>query len=246
MTPMKKLLVFGFVLAMAAFALNGCMVDEEENTTGPGSAQAPLAIPTGSTVGGVANFQSVHYTVNLSPGAWTITLSGLTSDADLYVYNNNAFVGAICTSLRPSTLPESCTITVAFAGAFYIRVSAFTFNTTPFLLNITQAPGSSISNPIAIGTGTTAGSVSAGQNVYYVTTLNPSSATITLMGLTANADLFLYTDPGFTAQVCASIMTASANEFCSIPVIGATASFYIRVSGVSGSAFYNLDIINPP
>ena len=133
MTPMKKLVVFSFLIAMAAFALNGCSVDEEESTTGPGSAQSPLVIPAGTTVGGVANFQSVHYTVTLAAGTWNITLSGMTSDVDLYVYNNNAFVGAICSSLNISTLAESCTIPVSFTAAYFIRVSPFTVDSTGFV-----------------------------------------------------------------------------------------------------------------
>ncbi|MCH7476821.1 MAG: hypothetical protein IIA14_01820 [SAR324 cluster bacterium] len=246
MTPMKKLLVFAFVLAMAAFALNGCMVEEEKNATGPGSAASPLLIPPGSTGGGVGNFQSVHYTVTLTPGTWNITLSLMTSDADLRVYNNNAFVGPICVSDNPSTLSESCPITVPFTAAYYIRVSAFGFETTSFLLHITLAPppAGSISNPIPIGTGTTAGSVNSGQNVYYVTTLTPMPATITLTGLTADADLYVYSNSGFTALVCSSIIFGTANESCMIPV-GPPASFYIRVAGFSGSTSYNLGVANP-
>lgn len=171
----------------------------------------------------------------------------MTSDADLRVYNNNAFFGPICVSDNPSTLSESCPITVPFTAAYYIRVSAFGFETTSFLLNITLAPppAGSISNPIPIGTGTTAGSVSAGQNVYYVTTLTTPSATITLTGMTADADLFVYSDSGFSVLACpASTNFGSADESCFF-TISSTASYYIRVRGFTGSTSYNLNVNNP-
>ena len=246
MTPMRKLLVFGFVITIAAFALNGCRVDEEENTTGPGSAANPLPIPPGTTVGGVANFQSVHYTVTLTQGAWNITLSGMTSDADLYVYNNNAFVGPICQSLNVSTLSESCTITVPFTTAYYIRVSAFTFNTTPFLLSITPIPGAVSSSPIAISPGTVSGFVPGGVSIHYVVTLVPSIATvITLAGMTADADLHIYTDAAFSAEICSPFLSGTATETCTFAV-GATASYYIRVHGFSPSGTpYTLTVTNP-
>ncbi|MCH7479105.1 MAG: PPC domain-containing protein [SAR324 cluster bacterium] len=86
--------------------------------------------------------------------------------------------------------------------------------------------------------------MSAGQNVYYVTTLTPNPATITLTGMSDDADLFVYTDPAFTAQVCASTMFGSADETCNFAV-GATASYYIRVRGFTGSTSYNLNVNNP-
>ena len=111
------------VLLISMFLLSACGGDDSTTpTTGTseGSTGTPVpltrntATPHSGTVGNKAAGKS-YYTADVSSGTtYTITLYGLSADADLEVYNGAPFdfpSGPVCTSRNGGTTIERCTVT---------------------------------------------------------------------------------------------------------------------------------------
>ncbi|MDH4199406.1 MAG: PPC domain-containing protein [Spirochaetia bacterium] len=95
-----------------------------------GTAAAPKAVALGTMpyMGTVLNSSDSFYVITglTSNTTYTITLTSLTDDADLYVYSD-AFVTQTCASLASSWYLDYCSFTTPAAGTTaYIRVTPWT------------------------------------------------------------------------------------------------------------------------
>jgi hypothetical protein len=113
------------VLLISIFLLSACGGDTTTTITGTseGTADGPFVLdstlvntdsPHSGTVGNKSVGKS-YYTAAVTSGiTYTITLYGLSADADLEVYNDRPFdyiLGPECTSRNGSTSVEYCTVT---------------------------------------------------------------------------------------------------------------------------------------
>lgn len=90
-----------------------------------GTAAAPIAYTSqGSLLAGTVNVGASYYKVTLSPNTpYTVTLSTVTGDPDLHVFNAAAMTGAeACSSLKGKNLAETCQATSDANGNLWITV----------------------------------------------------------------------------------------------------------------------------
>lgn len=132
-------------------------------------------------------------------GRNTVALTGLTGAADLRVLSGSCTVGS--GSRLADMAPEDCTFD-ASAGPVVVQVTG----TAGTRYQLWQALTPSVSNPAtesrAISSGTpTAGQVATrGDSTYQVTGLTPGNVTISIAGLSADADLKVYFDGTYSME----------------------------------------------
>lgn len=126
------------VLLISIFLLSACGGDTTTTTTSltsegtitvPFSTLLPVntATPFSGQVGNKAAGKSYYTTASVTPNTtYTITLYGLSADADLEVYNDRPFtyiLGPECVSQNGSTVVERCTVTTnSTTTTMYIAV----------------------------------------------------------------------------------------------------------------------------
>jgi hypothetical protein len=87
-----------------------------------GTAAAPKLVTSGTP--GSVNVGVSYYQASLAANTtYTVSLTGVTGDPDLYVFNNAAMTGAAsCSSIKGSNLVESCQATSDANGKLWIFV----------------------------------------------------------------------------------------------------------------------------
>jgi hypothetical protein len=223
-----------------------------------GTPGAPLDLTGTTPYGGtVASSSSSYYTVTgLAPNtSYFVTLSSLVNPATFEAYSDAAFSNFLCEGIQNSgdSRPKSCYATSNGSGELYIQVingSATLGSTYQIDVQLPPANQGTSGAPIDL-TGLlpyTAGEVGAASSSYYVVTgLTPSADLyVRLTNLTQNVDLFVYSDSGFSSQLCSSAASTIA-EACVATVPG-SGELYIRAQNVSGQpgATYTVDVIDPP
>lgn len=120
---MKRLLSIVIVLLISAWFIGACGKNDTTQTTvhkSEGTADAPIDIQTNTetphsgSVGNKAAGMSYYSVASMAGAEYTITLYGLSADADLLVYNDRPFdfiLGPECTSKKGGTNIEICTVT---------------------------------------------------------------------------------------------------------------------------------------
>jgi hypothetical protein len=137
---------------------------------------------------------------NVPAGRTAVALAGLTGEADLRVLSASCTAGS--GSPRAGVAPEECTFD-ANAGPVVVQVTG----AAGTRYQLWQALVPSVSNPAtesrAISSGIpTAGQVAArGDSTYSVTGLAPGSYTISIAGLSADADLKVYADDTYSTEL---------------------------------------------
>jgi hypothetical protein len=164
-------------------------------------------------------------------GRTTVALTGLTGEADLHVLSGSCTMGS--GSRVAGTAPEDCTFDSG-AGPVVVQVTG----TAGTRYQLWHASTPSVSSPAtesrAIGSGTpTAGQVAArGDSTYAVTGLTPGSYTISIAGLSADADLKVYFDETYSTEQDCTLRSpgdvSAQPEDCTIASDG---SVYFRVRG---------------
>ncbi len=131
------------MLLAASLLFGGCADDEEDAFASEGTAATPLnldPIPV-SHDGSVGTVASSYYFVNLTTTTinHTVALSGLTEDADMFVYGPGAFVDneILCLSIQPGTSSEICTAILP-PTPIYFQVKLIGEESTEFLLSVTE------------------------------------------------------------------------------------------------------------
>jgi trimeric autotransporter adhesin len=174
-----------------------------------------------------------------------LALTGLDGDADVYLLNSAG--QQIGVSGNANNTAESIQQSLV-AGTYYVKVTAFTGNTTNYALSLSAIPDSA-GNTLA--TARNVGALSAlrtfqdnvganDSNDYYRFTLGAASNfRLALNGMTADADVQLLNSAG---QVITSSTSASSNPEAISRALAA-GTYYVRVFPYTGSTNYNLSLM---
>ena len=187
-----------------------------------GTTSAPIALgsavtgtlshPGQVTVGG-SSYYKFAAAMNHS---YTVTIDGLTGDADLSVYGDAAFSSGalIGSSTNTGTTPDVVTAMASYVTTLYVSVSGA--EDAGYTLSVADsgatASEGSIAAPANLGVATsttvthngTANSIDG-----YYTVTGSASDTVSLTGLSADLDLYVYSDAAFSTLLNSS--TASRN-----------------------------------
>jgi trimeric autotransporter adhesin len=173
-----------------------------------------------------------------------LAVTGLDGDADVYLLNSAGV--QIGLSGNDSNNAESIQQFLA-AGTYYVKVTAFTGNTTNYTLSLSANPDSA-GNTLATArnVGVLSGVRTFQDNVgtndsndyYRFTVAANSNFRLALNGLTADADVQLLNSAG---EVITSSTSGSSNPEA-ISSFLAIGTYYVRVFPYSGSTNYNLSL----
>jgi|GEM_PF-2812316 len=166
-----------------------------------------------------------YYKINVSEGHYySITLSELSQDADLYVYSDNDFSQLLDSSDNIGLADESITVFTTGIEALYILIDSNYVNEpgTSFTLSISDlgAPLTSEGSPAApvdlgsldVNYSGQVGDAIRGDSYYMVDVTDGHSYTISLEGLSENADLYVYEDSSFSSLLDSSINSTGREE----------------------------------
>jgi hypothetical protein len=192
----------------------------------------------------------VYAVSDLAPGTYTVGITGLSDEADLYVFGSDGTFSApalclIDNTLSSGTTPEDCTLTISGGTLFFIvdgilsSASAVTYTAlvTPAALGVNQLVNEgAIGSPVLVTLETpTIGSVgapAAGRSFYAASGLTAGVRyTVSIMGLAGDADLGVFTDSLFTTPAnCLIDKTAflgTIPESCTAVAPGTTLFFSV-------------------
>ncbi len=196
-----------------------------------------------------------YYRFNLNAGGnFSLSLNGLSADADVQLYNSIGQV--IATSAQVGTTAESIN-TFLGAGTYYVRVNSFNNVSTYYNLSLSSTQFTTLDNagntlPTARDIGTLSNTQqvfrdavnSLDTNDYYRFTVDPTSnLNITLNGLSADADVQLINSANqvLLSSVNDGVLAESINTSNLAP-----GTYYIRVYQFSGNTNYNLSVSATP
>ena len=188
---------------------------------------------------------SYQITGVVSGFGYTVALTGLDDNANLYVYDDAVKTTLLCSSTNGGTTSESCAATAASTSLYVFVDGSGTAAGANFSLNATVVVPPAESLTLAYGTGDLphAGTVNTSESFYQITGVSTSiKYTVTLTGLNANANLYVYNDVGKTGLLCSSAKTGTANESC--VATAASTSLYVYVIGslTTSGAYFTLNV----
>jgi uncharacterized protein YjdB len=197
------------------------------------TVDAATQLPYGGAVGTADSYYEV---TGLTPYApYTVTLSGMTGDVDLYVYDDSALATLQCSSTASGTATETCVVypdaygrLLVVANSYYAAAgTTFTLDVVPY-----SFPTANLAYPGAFPHGD---SVTAGGYVLYdVTGLTPGlTYTFSLTALSDDADLYVMYDATFTAPACSSAYSGTGDESCAAST--STGTLYVWVDGYNAT-----------
>jgi Bacterial pre-peptidase C-terminal domain len=199
--------------------MNGMLVDAD----GEASQGEDLAFETGT----------------LAAGRYTVTLSGASGDADLYVK-----VGSAPTHSSYDCRPyqggsnESCDVTLSASAKIYILVNGYDSGSNPFHVKVTgaAAPPAGVDLTAFNYNDTVAKNV---EKRYQTATLPAGRYTFTMTG-TGDADLYVRTGapPSTTSYECRPY-TSGSSETCNL-TLNAAGPIHVMVRGYAASSAYHL------
>jgi hypothetical protein len=210
------------------------------------------------------------YAVPVTPGvAYTISITGLTDDADLFIFGDDVTFSSPATcsidnTRFTGTTPEDCTLTSTGGMLYFIVDGIFsTAQSVTYSALVTPAPPvsnavneGSITTPVIVSGGIpSSGQVGpAGTSYYVASNLTPNTRyTVSITGLTNDADLTAYSDNTFTNPVTClpnrnnTGFAGTTAEDCSIFVSGGTLYFSVSAGfgNVNGAGFIKLVKLGP-
>jgi hypothetical protein len=178
----------------------------------------------------------------------TLSLTGLTANADVQLLNGSG--GVITTSAKSGTTSESIA-SLLNTGTYFVRVYRSSGDTN-YSLSLNATPidnaGNTTATARAVGTLTATQSFSnwvgsLDTNDYYSFNVGTqSNLTLSLTGLTANADVELLNSSG--AVITTAAATGTTSE--SITRLLSTGTYYARVYQSSGDTNYSLSLNATP
>ena len=226
-----------------------------------------LAFPAGDQT---TQRTAAAYSLPVTPGAYTVSMTGLTDDADLHVFTDNGGIvtPAVCTppdnTLFIGKEPEDCTLNVNTSGTaiFFIVDGIFSSTfTVQYTVLVTPAPNlptgandGTLANPVNILVDTpTPGQVGpAGTSRYQAAGLLPNLRyTISITGLTSVADITPFADSTFTTHIVCSIdntlLAGTTPESCTLQAPpGGTVFFTVTSSSpATGNGSAYLVLVEP-
>lgn len=202
---------------------------------------------------------AVVYTVPVSSGvAYTIGMTGLSDDADLFVFGNDSTFTALAACSIDNTrfigtTPEDCTWTSS-AGTLYFIVDGifssaavvqYTVLATPAPVvpvpSNEGSPGSPV--PLALDTPITGQVAYGGTSFYAVSGLTVGTHyTVSILGLTGNANLTVTTPA--SCLIDNTHFTVTTPEDCTLVASGSTLYFTVAANTTSGGVA-SINLIEP-
>lgn len=189
---------------------------------------------------------------NLEPGQlYNVSVAGMSADVDLAVSSSPLSSYPTFCGTNTGTVDEQCLRkSDATTGNLYVRVSGsktsfgayYQLNVTPGYFN-----EGSTTSPVAVshtsGTTTTRPSEVGEANSYYkVSGLTPQRMyNVALNGLTNSANLYIMNSTFSSTPLCSSTKSGTADELCG-ELADANGDLYIKVTGSTGGAGFNLEI----
>jgi len=187
---------------------------------------------------------------------FNLSLAGLSADADVYVIrdsNNNGILDpgeTIALSANVGTLPESINLQGLGAGNYFVEVRQFNGNTN-YTLNMTATPGlgqatesnNTLSTAYNVGTLTGdrsfVGYVGSDdtQDIYHFTLGTTSNFSLSLLGLSADADVYIFNSNRTVIGSSTNVGTTSESLSGTL----AAGDYYIEVLQYSGNTNYLLN-----
>ena len=199
----------------------------------------------------VGNTTNSYFQVNLNADtAYEIALGSLSNFAYTDIFSNADFsTGFLCSTSVGGT---SCKyITGGTDETVYLLVHKQSPYGAQFRIDITQriyeAQGS-VASPVNLGGLPVQSFISEvnNENSYYQVTLDANTRyAISISNLLDDADLYVYSDAGFTTEICSSVETGLVIETCVMPISPTPQTVYIRVNGqnaLSGGADYQFSV----
>ncbi len=192
-----------------------------------------------------------------------LTLTGLSSDADLYLIqdrNNNGLIDAgetIEYSILSGASSESINLSKLAIGTYFVAVERYSGSTNYTLTLEADSAGKSLATARNIGTLTSTrtfnDSISEQDSVdfYRFNIIAPGNLTVRLDGMTADGDLYLIRDINNNGLVeINEIIAVSATDGISSETINfydlAAGTYYVRVNQYSGNTNYKLSLTMEP
>ena len=241
--------------AVALMSLGGCVPSEEdfkadhpEPLNDEGTSAAPDDLGTAPlTYSGTVGIAGLsYYSFDTNPGIFTFTLSGMTENADLFIYDNDSFSNIIGSSTNSGTATDTVTdipcAESACTGGIIVSQSSGSGGTEFNLVISSQIEneGSSFA-PEAIGTAPVSGvgTVAAGGTSYYSVVLGTGTYSFTISDMEEDVDLYVYSDATFSTLIDSSLnsgtSTETASAFCGS---SCTVGFkVVHFSGSNGTAY---------
>jgi len=211
-------------------------------TTPPPTGSSVLANGVAVTGLGASTNQELTYTMDVPAGATNLSfdMSGGTGDADLYVKFGSAPTASSydCRPYKTGNT-ESCAITTAQAGTYYVVVKAYsTFSGVSLTGNYTASTGG------ATGGTQSKTNISVSRRAWDYTSLNipagMTSLTVNMSGGTGDADLYIRQSSNPTTSTYACRSWANGNtETCTITNPG-SGTWKVGVYGYAASSGMNL------
>jgi pseudolysin/vibriolysin len=235
----------GFSVADVTAALSSVGVSCNGGGGGGGSTGGPLTKGVPMTNQSAPTGSSVNYTLVVPAGATnlSITMSGGTGDADMYVKFGSAPTDTVY-DCRPykSGNAESCTFAAPSAGTYYVRLKAYSaFSGVSLVGDYTTGGGGGGGGVLTKGVPATGLSAATGSSVNYTLSVpsGASNLTITASGGTGDADMYVKfgSAPTDTVYDCRPYKSGNA-ESCTFATPSA-GTYYVRLkayaafSGVS-------------
>jgi hypothetical protein len=197
----------------------------------------------------------VYSAPSVTGTAYTLSITGLNDDADLYVFGNDGSFSAtaVCSPDNTAiigTAPEDCTLTSS-GGALYFIADGIFSSSASMKYTALAVAAPEFANPanegtVGVPTAVTSDNPRAGEvgfdgtSYYAATGLTPNTRyTVSITGLTANGNLTVYdNDATFTtASSCLIPNTFFAGTFpesCTLMASGNTLYFSVAANTTSG------------
>ena len=211
----------------------------------------PLVAPTSATPatinGSTTGASNYYYKIPVTFGqTYAVSISNMSANMDLRVYSDVYSFMMLCSSSSTGTATDSCVAAGPLGGFLYVHIQNTAGVSATYTLTVTEAPVGSFLNPASISSipASWSGSGTLTGNYYYkVSVTSGQSYGIILSNMTNNMDLYVYSDSGFSTQLCFSAQAGSLRESCAAN--GPAGGFlYVKILNTSGvSANYTLDVI---
>lgn len=176
-------------------------------------------------------------------GDYTVTLSGLSADADLYLFEDSAFSWMQCSSTVAGTAAESCA-GYSYDGSLYVLVDGrYTASGASFTLDVASwSPTWTVVS--APGDLPYAGATAPFSDGYVrVDGLTPgASATLTLSDPSGGVDMEVWGDAAMTSYLCYGYSYGATSAACTATV-PPSGQVYLRIYPWGyGALTYTLDV----
>ncbi len=249
-----------------------CIVSSVAAPTGAiipleGTMGSPVSLTENATHSGQVDTTASYYsfTTSVSDESYSITLSGMSDDADLVYYGTDStYTTSECRPFYGRTTTESCrTVQLADATTIYLSVSGdYTTAGSTYGLLVKQTQLAEVSSPTGVDQGSVpspvtvttgalnmatvddSGGSNSGYSYYKATVTAGQTYGVALSSVDDDLALDVYgADDSFTTTVCTSDKSGSSAEGCTLTAAGS--SLHIRVDGTNttNGDVYGLSVV---